>query len=98
VGAPARRIVAPAASASARTASTSAGKATLWASATPPPAAGVVVVEGAVGGEQLPSPQGDDHAARLEEHHLAVRGLAGPAERIVERAGPVDVGDAERDQ
>src|SRR4051812_31863287 len=44
-------------------------------------------------------PEGEDHAARLEEGHVVVGcGTRLPAECLVELLRPVEVGDSERDQ
>src|SRR5438093_11209825 len=58
-----------------------------------PPAA---VVRAAVLGEETPVPEGDDHPACLEEDHFVVRlRPRHPPERLVERARPPEVADAE---
>lgn len=56
------------------------------------------IVDGAVLGERLTAPEGEDHAARLEEHHLTVGRLAPPAQGLVEGAGPAGVGHAQGDE
>ncbi len=54
---------------------------------------------GGVLGELLPAPERDDHAPGLEEDDVVLRLRSGrPAERLVERARPREIGDAERDE
>jgi hypothetical protein len=52
---------------------------------------------GAVAAER--GPQSEDHSSGLEEADLVI-GLLGarPAERLVERSSPAEVGDAQGDQ
>ena len=63
------------------------------------PAPAAVVLDAGVLRELLAAPERDDHPAGLEEDDVVVRrGVRRPAERLVERAGPGEVANAERDQ
>src|SRR3954454_13464934 len=63
------------------------------------PSPPTLVGDHAVLGELLPVPQADDHATRLEENDIVIRGGSGlPAERLIEAAGAVQIRDSECDQ